>query len=368
VNAFQYYNPVRIIFGCGKLSSLAELTGSRRILLVTTPGFVRRGIMEKLRPIKDSIVDTVTDIPANPTFEALRAIYRRVWKNSFDVIVALGGGSVLDGAKALSVYDASKEFEFVENIIRGKSPKKDYRLIPIISIPTTAGTGSEVTPWATVWDMNEKKKYSLHLPDLWSESCICDPELTVSLPADITLHTAMDAFSQALEAVWNKNANPVSTQFSILSAKEIYQTLPKLMNDLTNLEYREKIMLAALHTGLSFSNTQTAVAHAISYYVTAQKGTPHGIACSFTLPDIVESVSGQLPETDTVFRAVWGSSSGEDLRRWMESLGVGTHVSDYGLTPGDLDAIKASLTGNPRANNSLVPVDILFERLRKSPK
>lgn len=360
---FHYYNPVRIEFGRGRMDILPELVGQRRALLVTTSGFIKRGLLDRLKSIAPQLVEVVSDIPSNPTFDSLRPIYDNAWKHDFDVIVAVGGGSVLDGAKALSVGCSARNFQFVENLIRGAQKAEAYRLTPIIAIPTTAGTGSEVTPWATIWDMEARKKFSLHLPDLWSEWCLCDPELTVSLPADITLHTALDALSQALEAIWNKNANPISTSYSILSARTILSTLPRLVHDLSNVNRREEILLASLQTGLSFSNTQTAVAHAISYYVTAHKGTPHGVACSFTLPAIVDTVAGRFPEVDAAFQAIWGDRTGRELRQWMTDLGVGTRIQDYGLSPDDMEKIRASLTGNPRANNSLVPVDSLFQRL-----
>lgn len=360
---FHYYNPVRIEFGRGRMEILPELVGQRRALLVTTSGFIRRGLLDRLKPISPQLVEVVTDIPSNPTFDSLRPVYNNVWKLDFDVIVAVGGGSVLDGAKVLSVGCPARNFLFVENLIRGTQRAEGYRLIPIIAIPTTAGTGSEVTPWATIWDMAARKKFSLQLPDLWSEWCLCDPELTVSLPADVTLHTALDALSQALEAIWNKNANPISTSYSIRSARAILSTLPRLINDLSNVDWREEILLASLQTGLSFSNTQTAVAHAISYYVTAHKGTPHGVACSFTLPAIVDAVSGCFPEVDATLKAIWGNGTGRELRQWMTDLGIGTRFQDYGLSSDDMEKIRASLTGNPRANNSLVPVDSLFQRL-----
>lgn len=367
MNSFHYYNPVRIEFGNGNLKKLDALVGSRKVLFVTTPGFIKRGILNQVRSIESQIVHVVDSIPANPTFKSLEPIYRTVWKKPFEVIVVLGGGSVLDGAKVLSVYGNDKDWSFVDNIIRNKTDKNNYKLIPIISIPTTAGTGSEVTPWATVWDMDEKKKYSLHLPDLWSETCLCDPELTLTLPRDITIQTGLDALSQALESIWNKNANPISTQYAVTSAQEILRTLPKLAVDLSSIDHRSKMMMAALHSGLAFSNTQTAVAHAISYYITAHKGTPHGIACSFTLPDIVDTAIGKFPHVDHAFMKIFGELNSNYLREVFSTLNVSTHYSDYRLDTADMEKIRSSLVGNPRASNSLVDVESLFLRLsRKS--
>ncbi len=363
MSKFNYHNPVRITFGSETLNSLPDFVGKRKALFVTTPGFIKRGILERVRSISDNIVHVVDSIPANPTFTALREIYEEIWKKDFDVIVALGGGSVIDGAKVLSVYDSTRRFDLVDGIIRGTREKKDYKLIPIIAIPTTAGTGSELTPWATVWDMDEKKKYSLHLPDLWAERCIADPILTLSLPKDITIQTSLDALSQALEAIWNKNANPISTSYAITAAREIMRTLPLLVKDLSNPELRTRQMWGCLNTGLAFSNTQTAVAHAISYYITAHKGTPHGIACSYTLPDIMDVVVGYDEGVDRALKEIFGSLSSSPMRSMLAQLGVSTKGKDYGLVADDLNRIKESMIGNIRAGNSIVPMVELFDRL-----
>lgn len=365
MNVFTYYNPVNIRFGTGTLAEINRWVGNRRVLLVTTAGFIKRGILDRLGSVAGQIVGVLDQIPPNPTFVALRDLYATAWEKEFDVIVALGGGSIMDGAKALSVYDDSHQFDIVEGIIRGTRAKSGYKLKPMIAIPTTAGTGSELTPWATVWDMEEKKKYSLHLPNLWAEACICDPELTLSLPRDITVQTSLDALSQALEAIWNKNANPISTRYAITAAREIMTTLPLLADDLSNLELRTRQMWGSLNTALAFSNTQTAVAHAISYYVTAQKGTPHGIACSFTLPDIIDTMTGVHSEVDFALNAIFGAQGGDAARNLLKILQVSTHPADYGLSEKDLSLIRQSLTGNIRAGNSLVPVEPLFDRLER---
>ncbi len=357
---FRYYNPVRIEFGSNKLDTVSDFIGGRKALLVTTSGFVKSGLADRLRKQTDRIVMVIDEIEGYPTFALLKPIYERVWKNDIQVIIAVGGGSVMDSAKVLSVYRPGKDWNFVNDLIRNKIPKKDYLRIPIISVPTTTGTGSELTPWSTVWDMDAKEKYSLHLPDLWSETCIGDPVLTWSLPKEITVQTGLDALSQSLEAIWNKNANPVSTQYAIEAAKDIMETLPLLTENPSSPELRERMMKATLFMGLAFSNTQTAIAHAISYYITAHKGTPHGIACSLTLPDIVDTVIGQDPEIDHTLTQMFGELSSRPLRRLFDRLSVSVSLKDYGVASADLAAIRKTLDENPRANNSLVDTERLF--------
>ena len=238
-----------------------------------------------------------------------------------------------------------------------------YKHIPIISIPTTAGTGSEVTPWATVWDTDEKQKYSLHLPDLWSDIAVIDPEITLSMPRGLTIQTGLDALSHSLESIWNKNSNPISTDYAVRAAKLIIKTLPKIADDLSNLELREQMMFAALNAGLAFSNTKTSVAHAMSYYISAQKNIPHGLACSFSLPDIVDTVIGQDKRIDSVLHEIFGDLSSRSLRTMFAQLNVSTKVQDYGFEKTDLTAFKESMMNNQRIGNSLVDHEELFKRI-----
>jgi hypothetical protein len=342
------------------LSQIDWVIGDRKVLLLTSPGFIKRGLVDKIKELTDKIVVIIDDILPNPTFSDLNRNFVAANSQEIDLIVALGGGSVVDSAKVLSLAYQGKSFDWVESIIKNGITTGEYHLTPLIAIPTTAGTGSEVTPWATVWDMEEKKKYSLHLENLWCEQCICDPELTLSLPRELTLQTALDALSHSLEAIWNKNANPFSTRYAITAAKEIITILPQLMNNLDDLILRERMMYASLMAGLAFSNTQTAIAHAISYYLTANYGIPHGIACSFLLPDIIDLVIEDFPELSSYFKEMFGNASSDNLRVLYKDLGISTEFRDYHVYDDDLKQLKASLDSNSRAGNSIVNIERLF--------
>lgn len=360
---FSYHNPVKIHFGVHSLNNLNNFVQNKKALLITTNIFNSLGIVSKLKSLAPSIVHTIDTINILPTFELLGEVYNEAWSHQWDVIIGLGSGSVLDTAKILSVYDDSKKFSFVEKLIRGQTEKTGYKTLPVIAIPTTAGTGSDVTPWATAWDMQEKKKYSLHLDDLWCQTTICDPMLTFSLPKNLTIHAALDALSHSLESIWNKNANPISTHHAIYAAKTIITYLPQLTDDLSNLEYRTELMRAALHAGLAFSNTQTAIAHAMSYYFTANKNIPHGIACSFTLPDIVDSIIGQDKRIDNNLIQIFGELSSRKLRAFFKKLQISTKYSHYQLSTNDIRIIQSTVANNQRAQNSLVDNKKLFSIL-----
>ncbi|HCL56824.1 MAG TPA: alcohol dehydrogenase [Spirochaetia bacterium] len=362
---FSFYNPVKIIRD--KLENIGSLFKGRKTLLVTSPSFVRNGIVDTLVKKYPEIIQVIDDIMPNPDFDHLRKNWIKVYafSQSFELILAVGGGSVLDSAKVFSVSNSEKKFHFVENLIKGKRAKEDYRLIPMILIPTTAGTGSEVTPWATVWDNREMKKYSLHLPDLWAEACFLDPELTFNLPLPVTLSTGLDALSHALESLWNKNRNPVSTLYAVTASQKILDTLPKLIENPLSLPLREKMLDASLKAGLAFSNTQTALAHAVSYDLTIRFGIPHGTACSFTLPDIIDSVSGQDREIDQALFQIFKEKGSSSIRNFFKKLGVSTCWKDYGLTQKDMQETKESLKTVSRAGNSLVDSEKFFKIIEK---
>ena len=197
-----------------------------------------------------------------------------------------------------------------------------------------------MTPWATIWDQETKVKHSLHRADTWPAIAIVDPALMLSLPASVTLQSALDALSHALEAIWNRNANPISDTFAVAAVHEIFAALPLLMRDLGDIELRRRMSLAALKAGLAFSNTKTALAHSISYEMTLRHGLPHGIACSFSLPLVLERAIGSSNDRDQVLAHAVGplETAAIRLRTFIEHLGVKTRFADYGV--GDHEAVQ----------------------------
>ena len=155
---FSYHMPTKIVFGVDELENISKYINGRKTLLITSQGFIKRGLVDKIKTLSNTIVDVFTDVKSHPEFKDLEIAYETIHKNEFELILAIGGGSVLDASKYFSVYNDSKKASFVTDIIKGKLSKKDYKTIPIISVPTTAGTGSEITPWATIWLMKYARK------------------------------------------------------------------------------------------------------------------------------------------------------------------------------------------------------------------
>jgi len=355
-DSFSYNMPTKIVFGRDSSKNIDNFIKGRRTLLVTSKGFVARGLIDSILSNTDHIIKVVSNVKPQPELVDLEVIYNEIKEIDFELILAIGGGSVLDASKFLIVQNDKKKYHFVEDITKGEAPNQDYRLIPIISVPTTAGTGSEITPWATIWDMPKQKKYSLHLPDLFSEVAIYDPVLTLSVPKDITIQTGLDTLSHALESIWNKNANQITLSYSIKSAILIVDNLVLLSKNLNNLEYRENIMKACMYAGLAFSNTQTAIAHGMSYYITAHKGVVHGIACSFTLPMLIDNIIGKYGFIDCAIKEIFTELSSKKLRVILKELGISAEFKDYDMTDGEIEELKLSLQYNQRAGNSLVKI------------
>jgi phosphonate metabolism-associated iron-containing alcohol dehydrogenase len=356
LDSFSYYMPTKIIYGLNSLKDIDTYVNHRKALLVTSQGFVKRGLVDRVVAYTNNIVGVISSIKSHPEFVDIEEIYRQAYQNNFELIIAIGGGSVMDVAKFISVHNTNKDYQFVEDLTKEKIPKKDYKIIPIISIPTTAGTGSEVTPYSTIWGAQEKQKYSLNLPDLFSEVTIYDPVLTLTVPKDITIQTGLDVLSHSLESIWNKNATPITIDYAVKSAKLIVNNLVKLSNDLDNIDLRNNMMLACMYAGLAFSNTQTAIAHAISYYVTAYKGVPHGLACSFTLPMLIDNIIGEHGFVDDSLIEIFGELNSNRLRNLFKELNISTEFESYDIDEKELSILKNSLQNNKRAKNSLVSI------------
>jgi phosphonate metabolism-associated iron-containing alcohol dehydrogenase len=299
-------------------------------------------------------VSIINNITPNPDFNTLTESCRQFSGSASDdmVIIALGGGSVIDAAKVLA--SSNNGFGPVREYLETTRGEDKLGAYPIIAIPTTAGTGSEVTKWATVWDTESQKKYSLSLQTLYPTHAIIDPELMLELPKALTISTGLDALSHALESIWNRNSNPVSANHAVFAATEIIAVLPKLVNDLDNLELRSRIAKASLFAGLAFSNTRTALAHSVSYPITLKYKVPHGLACSFSLPMVLASVIGEDNNCDNNLRRIFGDDLNravKELDRFINDLEVSTKASSYGVQSEEWKELLTLALAGERGQN-----------------
>lgn len=358
---WQYCNPVEIHFGSGIINNLPDFAGSNKSILITTPGFTKRGIsysLEKL--LGKSLVAIFDGVQPNPTFSSIKTAFRNLQLFEYDLIIALGGGSAIDTAKAVAAIGALSNEAWIDNHLkRGVHFPNLFGPKPIIAIPTTAGTGSEVTMWATVWDMDEMKKYSISHPSLYPKKAILDPELTLTLPQEETIYSGLDALSHSMESIWNKNHNPISDIFALKAISLVHDYLPELKNDLSNFDLRTLLLRASIFAGLAFSNTKTALAHSISYPLTANFGLPHGLACALPLPHLLRFNGNKAAERINIMaKALRADMTAESMAskvsQLFEKVGLYPCLVDYGIDKSKVELIANSAITHGRANTNIV--------------
>jgi phosphonate metabolism-associated iron-containing alcohol dehydrogenase len=275
------FNPVDIYIGEDSIDKLPSLTKNRKFIVITSRGFNSRS-WNRYIPEAESIIDTVN---ANPSISEISNYINSIKNIKCDTLVAIGGGSVIDVAKSLSVLNDPSQESILDILKIGDMDLRKH--LDVIAIPTTAGTGAEVTPFATIWDDKNKKKYSLGSSELYPTNAIIFPEFSLTLDQEQTAFTGLDALSHCFESLWNKNATPFTKSIAFHAIDTILDTLAKLLENLNNIEYRTKMSWASCMGGLCINQTKTALAHSISYPLTSHLGIPHGLASGVFLPEIL---------------------------------------------------------------------------------
>lgn len=346
---FNYHNPVKIHFGVKWLEAvenLAQRLKDTKFLLITSQGFSKRGLSAQIQNVlAKQLAGIVDEIAPNPQIKHLQGIKSTLC--DFDAIIALGGGSVIDSAKFLSVDSVFEN----DNFKIKSQPKK------LFAFATTSGTSSELTHWATLWDNDAFVKHSLSDEILYPKEAFYDANLTLSLPRQTTIYTALDALSHSFESIWNNNANPISTHYALMAIEIILRDLVELSQNLHSLQLRSNLMLASIYAGLAFSNTQTALAHALSYPLTMRFGTPHGLACSFSLPLLLEC----LPRKSHAFALL--SPFKLQLLQIFDKLEISVSPKDYGLNDEFIDEIFSTL--NSRAKNGVFDINVVQNAIKQ---
>lgn len=358
----RFHNPVPIHFGRGVVKELPMLLSGRSCILLTTPGMERRGMVERIKSLCGEAIVAVCFAEPNPTVASVTATGDRLREISAKTIVAIGGGSVLDTAKALAARrHPERPSEWLSSHLRDRSSFPDgFSPAHVIAVPTTAGTGSEVTMWATLWDEKTGKKYSLSHPALYPEAALVDPELTLTSPEETTVAAALDALSHAMEAIWNKNANPVSDSLATCAISTVISNLEQSLTSPSEIRMRERLHSASMIAGMAFSNTRTAIAHSISYPLTGRLGVPHGIACSFMLPQILRFNGEDHAERLAPILGALGCRSLPEAAKALQSFliraGVPKYLRRYFHSPEEVDAFDGDFITPGRADNNIVPV------------
>lgn len=366
---WNFYLPVKIVFGAGSANNITEAIGElgcRNGVLVCDPIFVRNGLADKIiQNAKGSLSAVFCDVKPNPTVDDVDRCVQLIRKHGADFAVALGGGSTIDCAKAACAI--AKAGDTIRNYHTGGKPLCAEYSVPLIAVPTTAGTGSEVTSVTVLTDNKKQVKAPLGHPLLLPKTAVVDPLLTLSVPKDVTASTGLDIMSHALEGFWSVNHQPVCDALALSAARNVFQYLPAAYDNPGCLEAREKLCEASLLAGVAFSHPKTSGPHACSFPLTNIYGLPHGEACAFTLDAFTrlnaEAENGRLH----VFARDCGFHDAYEMAEQIAALKVRFNMkrklTDIGVTAERICSLAANSMHPNMLNNPVVMSVGMVEKL-----
>ena len=288
---YKFFTPTKLLFGEGCSNDIGKWLkdlGSSRVLLVTDEGLKKIGLagqIENRIRHEDLTVVTYSDVKENPTVTNVHEGRDLIKKESIDAIVALGGGSSMDAAKAMGILSAH-DGSIVEYELGLKPFVKSGPTL--IAIPTTSGTGSEATMGAVITDPGTHRKFDVVDPMMAPRLSLVDPLLTVSLPAALTGATGMDALTHAIEGYTATLASPLTDALHLKAIELIGKNLVKAYTDGSDKEARTNIMMASLIAGIGFPNSGLGAVHGLSLPLGGRFNIPHGIANAIILPHVMK--------------------------------------------------------------------------------
>ena len=359
----------RIVMGPGSAKTIGaevKAQGVKRVLIVTDKGVIGAGLLKSIEEsfkaarIKYSVFDKVEP---DPRYEIVAECFKTAQAAKAQMLVGIGGGSPMDIAKVTAVMLTNKGpigSYFGINLI----PKPG---LPTILIPTTAGTGSEVTPIAILSDEGEKLKKGIVSPYLFPAIGILDPELTTGLPPHVTAATGMDALIHAIEAYTSINATTITDMYCIKAIELIYRNIRIAFAKGDNMEARTAMMEGALLAGIAFANAGVTAVHAFAYPIGAEFHIPHGIANTLMLPHVIRfNVLGNLEKFAQLAKPLGIPAEGLDnlaivdkviaaIDRLADDIRVPRHLADFGVKEKDISMLAEGvmkvtrlLANNPR--------------------
>lgn len=364
-----YRTATEVAFGEGSVERLPQLlsrSGVGRAFVIVSRGTLSRGLPTSFsRLFRGVDIRIFSDFEPVPRIGDLRKSLGEARSFDAEAFVAIGGGTAMDIAKATALL-ASQEEADPELFLLGQRAIANPRRQHLILIPTTGGTGSELTQFAVVYI--DKRKFSLDHPYAAADYALIDPRLTWSMPHTLAAVTGLDALSQAMESYWSVKSTAASRAHAAAAIKLVLVNLPRACLDPTRTA-RERMSLAAMWAGQAINITRTTAAHAVSYPLTALYGIPHGHACALTLPGFL-AYNAQVGPGDVLdprgehhvrtsireILALLGVATPEKGRQkltdFTTSLGLPSRLSAFGVTEqGISDIVAASFNPERVANN-----------------
>ncbi|MCK9362984.1 MAG: iron-containing alcohol dehydrogenase [Syntrophales bacterium] len=356
---FTWVNRPRILYAPGVRKEIGfEMSqlGGTRVALFTDRGLVNAGVAEMvISEVKNSVLelagvfDGVLQDARIEVINAGAAFYRSV---KADCLIAVGGGSVMDTAKAVNIMIGSGDQDFQPLADQAGLWEGAKPLAPHIAFPTTAGTGCEITSAMVVLDTKAKAKLSVTHPYCNADLAMLDPELTFKLPPKITAFTGMDALTHAIEAALSTGAEPIVDALSLHAIRLIFKYLPVVVREPENSEARGNVMLASTMAAMGFGNTMTGAVHALAHALGALYGIPHGLANAIMLPHVMTfNIIDERSEKFRMIADAMGIEVGQmdprtaaeaavaAVKQLLATIGLTETLKDFAV-PTDRDALQ----------------------------
>lgn len=289
----RFYMPTDVSIGVGCVDRLASCRslGKRPLVLCGSRSARASGALDAvLRQLPDAVV--LEGFPENPETAVCEAYAAQARSAGVDWVVAVGGGSVIDGAKAIALLVPNGGLcdDYFD------APTLAHAPLPLVVLPTTAGTGSETTPYAVLVDSTLRKKKTLKHPGLFPRMALLEPGFTVALPPDVTVATGLDALSQAMEGMVSLKSMPTGDVIALEICRLIHRHLPRVWDAPDDLEAREGMLQAAMLSGIVIAQSGTTLVHGMGYYYTLEYGIAHGAANALLLPPVFHENARYVPE------------------------------------------------------------------------
>lgn len=376
----SFKNPTEVIYGFNavdQLTSIIKQQGFQRIMIITDPGILKAGLLEEVKKripegLEVALYDQVEPNPSIGTCEKALSVLTGI---KAEVIVAVGGGSAIDVAKAVGVLATNggniAEYEGADRFAQP--------ILPLVAIPTTAGTASEVTVFTVITDVAREYKLTVAGYKLAPRWALVDPLMTTTMPKQVTASTGLDALVHAIESYTSQMASPLSKALAREGIRLISSNLRQAVYNGGNLEARDTMLMGSLLAGLAFSNTRLGNCHAMSHPVSAMFGVPHGVANSILMPHIMEfnalsvpelfadiaADMGEVLENLTLIEKAWKAV--ESFKQLSMDVGIPQRLSDFKVASSRIeemarDAMKSgNIAVNPR-KTQIEDIIQLYER------
>lgn len=363
--SFVYFGPTKVIFGNGSSSQEIEsemsALGCSRAVIVTDQGIIDAGILEKITPpLGRKCVGIYSDIPQDTGIDVVDKAAAFAEEKGADIVVSVGGGSVIDTAKCMCILlkegGSLRDFEGIQLLSRLQTPH--------IVVPTTAGTGSEVTWAAVVFDRNKGQKILIVESFNAPRVAILDPALTAKLPPLLTASTGMDAFCHAVEAMTSIQREPIADALAMHAIRLLNRYLPECIENGNDLIARGQVQLAATMAGWAFGNAMVGLTHAMAHSIGAVAHVPHGIANGILLPHCMEfnlldaqdfyaEVAHSLGVVEKEFTTEQAAHAAvAAVFAFTEKIGHPQGLSEFGVTEADIaKAAELSMSDGSIINN-----------------